>query len=595
MVLLHLRTDNTNNLVLAKFDSIYDDAYIQFSNINNSVYYAGLSKDSIKIYNPANSKDNGLLYNNNTLTVRNLNAQIIDNNNYSVFPNDFTTFDQYEFTEVDTNLAQPCYRCFDNDDTTAWISPNIYNPYTSEIRKDFEYRYNFQDSYGYWIKIKFPYNIIPIGFSVNSVTNIQDPVNFVVYVSANNTDWKKILIVNTLITSGEYYFINTDFYSYITIVVTKININPSQPTTYQSFKINSLKVFSRPIVHINSKIKICDNNIYNIKSLNTSNLLINNVSISSIDDLSSRLLSQAITTIKNDNTFYWFKNGSIGYFNTDSISKLALNKNTANAILDINGDITYTHRSITNRLIINNTTTTFQILSSYVYIGKVSFLNTAKQYFKIFIYLYEIDKFYFQTLTIHGYSFLSSSTGIFNSYWETEFDNTYVVQRINDIIYTIENEGTNKTIIKYYIKYNDVIDFTKSRSVSPSGRDFVNNVIYSDCINTSSSTEIQFIPSVSPEFFIDGYTFYNTILIKTVNFNKTGCFYKDFNASNLSIEMSVVGRNLIFKLVDSDNPDAEPTIIGTFNDEGLNSFKYEAYTDEVFAILSAATIIFARR
>lgn len=549
MVLLHLKTDNTNNLVLAKFDSIYDDAYIQFSNINNSIYYAGLSKNSIKIYNPNNAKDNGLFYNNNILSVRNIDTQIIDYNSYTVFPNDFTPFGEYEFTEVDTIGTNKCDRCFDNDDTTFWNSPSIYNPLTAFVRSDFASRYTFQDSVGYWIKIKFPYPIIPIGFSVNSVTNIQDPIHFDVYVSQNNINWIKILVVNVLITSGEYFFINnTNLYSYITIVITKINIDINQQNAYQSFKINSLKVFSRPIIHMNSKIKICDNNIYNVKSLNTSNLLINNVSITSINDLNTSLLTQAIDAIKNDNSFYWVKNGNIGYFNTASISKIALNSTTANALLDINGDIAYKHRSINNSLIITNKEP-FSYNSSYVYIGKISFLNITKQYFKIFLYLYEIEKFYFQTITIHGYTLISTSTGvfniIFNSYWETEFDNSYVVERITDIIYTIEYEGSTRTVIKYYIKYNDNIDFTKSRIISSSGRDYVNSIIYLDGLNTSTSTEIQFIPATNPETFA-GSTFYNAILIKTINFNKNGCVYRNFNTSNLIIKnQSVNPYNLL--------------------------------------------------
>jgi len=52
MVLLQLRTDNLNNLILAKFDSIYDRAFIQFSNINNVIYYAGLSNNFIILIIP---------------------------------------------------------------------------------------------------------------------------------------------------------------------------------------------------------------------------------------------------------------------------------------------------------------------------------------------------------------------------------------------------------------------------------------------------------------------------------------------------------------------------------------------------------------
>jgi len=38
MVLLHLKTDNALNTTLAKFDSLYQDSFIQYSNINNNIY-----------------------------------------------------------------------------------------------------------------------------------------------------------------------------------------------------------------------------------------------------------------------------------------------------------------------------------------------------------------------------------------------------------------------------------------------------------------------------------------------------------------------------------------------------------------------------
>ena len=84
------------------------------------------------------------------------------------------------------------------------MSANVYSPITGLSRTD-DNTYKFQESYGHWIKIKFPYAIIPIGFAVNSISNISDPVFFDVYVSNDNINWIKILVVNTIITSAEFY------------------------------------------------------------------------------------------------------------------------------------------------------------------------------------------------------------------------------------------------------------------------------------------------------------------------------------------------------------------------------------------------------
>ena len=39
MVLLHFRTDNSNNEIMAKFDSLYQGSYIQYSNIEGNIYF----------------------------------------------------------------------------------------------------------------------------------------------------------------------------------------------------------------------------------------------------------------------------------------------------------------------------------------------------------------------------------------------------------------------------------------------------------------------------------------------------------------------------------------------------------------------------
>ena len=94
------------------------------------------------------------------------------------------------------------------------MSANVYSPITGLSRTD-DNTYKFQESYGHWIKIKFPYAIIPIGFAVNSISNISDPVFFDVYVSNDNINWiliNEIVNTTTLPTlNNTFTFINNSF------------------------------------------------------------------------------------------------------------------------------------------------------------------------------------------------------------------------------------------------------------------------------------------------------------------------------------------------------------------------------------------------
>jgi len=536
MVLLHLRTDNIQNLILAKFDSIYDRAYIQFSNINNFIYYAGLSNNSIKIYNPNNIFDNGISYNSNILKVDCFDTQIIKNYNFTIFPNIYTLLDDYNFFEPTSISLFDFSRCFDLNFSSYWMSANIYSPISGLSRTD-DNSFKFQESFGHWVKIKFPYPIIPIGFSVNSISNFEDPLFFDVYVSNDNINWIKILVVNSIISSAEFFFRNnTTFYLYISIVITKININPNI-NSFQSFKIYELKIFSNPILNIDTKIKICNNNIYNLNSINTKTLLLNDIPINSQIDLNNYLVAQAIETFKSKYGIFWNNNNGIGFLDSNIVSRIAINSNYANSFLDINGDISFKHRSINNKIIINNFS--FNYPSSFIYIGKITFSNNTKNYFHLTIFLYELDKFYFQTINIYGYSFLSNN--LLNIYWDTSLDNSLFIQRITDIIYVYDTILTNKTSIKFFIKYNDLLDLTKSQTIN-SSRDFVFNHIFIDALNTSSSFDIEFFPPISNEVF-GNTNFFKANLINTIILNNNGSFYSNLAISNLILNNSSIKPN----------------------------------------------------
>jgi len=539
MVLLHLKTDNLDNLILAKFDSIYDRAYIQFSNINNFIYYAGLSNNSIKIYNPNNSRDNALNYSSNILKVDCIDTQIIKNYNQSVFPNYYTLLDEYSFTEPSTITLFDFSKCFDLDFSSYWMSANVYSPITGFARTD-NNTYKFQESYGHWIKIKFPYSIIPIGFSVNSISNIEDPVFFDVYVSNDNINWIKILVVNSIITSAEFYFRNnTTFYLYMTIVITRININLNI-NSFQSFKIYELKIFSSPLINLDTKIKICNNNIYNISSLNTKSLLINDVPITTQIDLNNIIAAQAFESLRSKYGIFWNNSNGIAVLDSNIVTKIAINSNFANSYLEVYGDIAYKHRSMNNKIIVNNST--FNYSSSYIYIGKITFNNNTKNYFNLSVYLYELDKYYFQTINIYGYSYVSDS--LFNAYWETSFDNTYTIQRIVDIVYVYDTILSNKISIKFYIKYNDLLDLTKTQVIS-STREFINNLIYIDALNTSSSSDIEFFPPIINEV-LGNINFFKANLLNSIVLNKNGSYSSNLASSNLILNNpSFISNNLL--------------------------------------------------
>jgi len=554
MVLLQLRTDNLSNTTLAKFDSIYDNAYIQFSNINNFLYLSGISNNSFKIYNPNYLNDEGLIYNSNVLNIRSLNTQIVKYNNYTTFPNEFTLIDKYVLSEPSAISQGDCSRCFDMNSSTFWISANIYSPtdglaLVADTNK-------FQSSYGHWIKIKFPYSIIPIGLYLSSLNNVGDPLNLDIYVSNDDINWTKILeIRNTNIGNDFFFTSNTNFYLYITIVITRIVINP-QLQAFQSFKIPDLRIYSQPIIHLDNNIKICKDNIYNVNSINTKQILLNNIPITSVGDINSLLITQAIDAFKSRYSLFWSNLGTTGYLDNSIVTKIAINSNVANAMLDINGDISYKQQSLNLKLSITNRGINLQ--SSYIYIGKITFNNNTKNYFKLSLILMELEKYYFQTINIYGYSLISvNSTGfqnVFNAYWDTSFDNTFGIQRIVDIVYVIDTILATKTSIKFYIKYNDLLNITLTQPLTALQQiEYINNMIYFDVLNTSSITDIEFIPRTTNEILGDTTVFFKANLINSIILNKNGSSFSNLSTSNLILNNSSFNSGNILMIDNNKN------------------------------------------
>ncbi len=533
MVLLHLRTDNTDNFILSKFDSLYDSSYIQFSNAYNNIYLQGLSNNSFKIVNINNINDNGLIYNNNTLNVKTLNSQFLSHNNYTVFPNDYTIINSYVITEPISISGNGAYNCFDLNSVSFWRSAPIYEFNTGRSLTTNPI-YKFQEDFGHWIKIKFPYQIIPVGFGVNSTSQLRDPASFAVYVSNDDVTWKRILIVEESNYRTNFYFAdNTDFYTYVAIVITKVNTETINEN-YQYFNIYELKVYSRPILNIDTKIKITNNNIYDIETINTKKLFLNNVPIGSVGDINNAAINAAIDAFKKEYSFFWKNTNNIGYFDSNIINKIAISKNAnANAILDVNGDITYINRSLNKYLTVSIGPTSLAYSSSYIYIGKIDIKSSVnKNYFKIKLVSFDLTKYYFQTIEIEGYVYINTNVSpaiTFKVYWNTAYDNSTTIQRITDVVYTIDIVVS--PIISFYVRYNPLLDITFSSQNSQS-REAFENVIYIDEVNTKYGGTVEFTPSSSATETILISNFFNATLVNSIVLNENTNTFNNIHINN---------------------------------------------------------------
>ena len=491
MVLLHLKTDNVDNIALAKFDTIYNQAYIQFSNLtNNQTLYAGLSNNNLKIYNTTYNDEEGLIYNNNLLSIHSINTKFIKNNNFTYFPNNYTSMGGYDITGHGYSAfpTEP-FKCFDMNDTTYWQSVSTYKPDGTAITENNNFK--FVDSFGDWVKIKFPYAIIPIGFTISSVGNIKDPSGFDVYASGDNINWVKLAVISNANYNSTFYFTaNTTFYLYVAIVITRI-IPDLALNTYQYFELKSLQILTKPIINFDTNIKISNNNIYNVETISAKKLILNDMPISSGTDINNALIATAIEAFKQQYSIYWQNSNSIGYPDSNVINKIAINKTTANATLDVNGDIIYTSRIANFKLEITTLNRSYN--SSYIFIGDIRIDDsTIKSYFKISLYSYDVTKYYFQTINIHGYTYIEGST-VFKAYWDTVYDTTSAIQRIVDVVYILDF-SVSKPLIKFFVKYNDLLDITYSQGLNPT-RDFFTNIIYIDQFHTTTTTNIKFLPT----------------------------------------------------------------------------------------------------
>ena len=581
MVLLNMMT-NSNSSTIANFESEYNETFINFQNNKPYIFSAGISDDSFKIYNKnylSYDIDYGLSYKNNTLSTRNINTLSLKNNSYTVFPNAYTDIRDYFIISQNTiGGNNQAYNCFTINTNTYWQSQSIYSltPTTNDthgtilLNRD---AFNFKNkgAYGEFIQIKFPYKVIPTGFSVNSVGNKYDPKKIAVFLSYDNIIWDSHF--NGNVSSGINTLKNNlldynNFYNYIAVVITQVtneNYSISEYDTY--FIINNLIIYTKPVLFLDNNIKITNDNIYNVKSINVQQLLINDSNISSIGDIANSAIQSSIDIIISKNSFYWKTSQKVGYkvgfYDTAVIDKMAIGLDDADAMLEIKKDIYYNNRilkkfiKIEVNTIRQSTDTLFN--SSYIEIGTISInLNTDKIYFELKLYSYDIDTYYFQTINIYGNIFITyDSTNdqykLNDIYWNTSFNDKYNLQRIVNIKYYYDNL---LKIIKFYAQYNEALNLTRVGVITP-----FKNLILFDEFHTDKTSTFNFpdltislleTNSVSISYLSEAILINKTILNKNATYTTSNIINNLF-ANNLTITNNTIAKQNVLMLDNNAN------------------------------------------
>jgi hypothetical protein len=577
MVLLNMMT-NSNSTIIANFESEYNETYINFQNNKSCIFAAGILDNSFKIYDKNNSYDYGLSYFNNTLSTRNINALSFKNNDYSVFPNAYTETFIYNINAIPgySGVNTPT-DCFTIDTNTYWESRLIYsltfnNPDTNGTVLTQKNIYNFNNlAYGEFITINFPYKVIPIGFTVNSIGKKHDPKKMVVFLSNDNINWVKqfegLLKAEINLFTNNYSEYN-NFYKYITFVITHVTNDDyniaTESTTY--FKINNLVVYTKSVLFLDNNIKITNDNIYNIKSINVEQLLINDSNISSIGDIANSAIQSSIDIIIKNNSFYWKTSKehidynnlkyNVAYYDTNVIKRIAIGGENddadAAAMVDIKKDICYNNKILKKFIKIElntifNTGVDITFTSSFIEIGNIKILSIDdKFYFELKLYSYDINTYYFQTINIYGNVYISPPiNGIYyinNIYWNTSFNNSLAIQRIINIKYYYDN---NNKIIKFYAEYNNDLNLIRSSSIPIIP---FKNLIFFDEFHTDKITTFDF-PDVTISLAVNVQTSFlsEAILTNKTILNKNATYTTSNIINNLFLDNLTFTNSTITK------------------------------------------------
>ena len=582
MVLLNMQT-NENSTIIANFESLYNETYIKFKNgyDGNITFAAGILDNTFKIYNinPIYS-DEGLIYKNNTLTVRNTNTQFISSGTDAIFPNSYTDINDY-YIDGSSNgfdVINGPIACFDLSEDTYWQSSDIYfknitNSFFSTISSPndlIKYKFPNKTLFGDLIIIRLPYSVIPIGFSINSIGKTHDPSRLTILMSkiiySIDEDFKnKIYDTTTVWVEKSFTTIQQginsfngeqNFYNTLIFIITAVNLSDLPVGTgYSHFIIKSLKIYTEPILTIDNNIKITNNNVFGIKDLTVDKLFIQGIQLGNIDALTQIAINTAIGELSLQFSFFWkvldINGTKISYNDQSLVKKIALGytiDQTVDAILDITGDICYDNKLIKKYISVINTSQTTGYSSDFILIGTLTNLETVTlsipqyntSYFNLKLYSYDIGLYYFQTINIYGYTYVNKTItdDIPLIYWNTTYDykgNTF--QRITDIKYIYSSIGKS---ITFYAVFNNNLNITKF-STERNENQYFNNIIYAEEIQTKYNNSLIFtFPSTTSSYVSSSQgslvLLKNAKLISYTNLNTNINYTSNNDIKNLSCE-----------------------------------------------------------
>jgi hypothetical protein len=507
---------------VATIGSVSDKSLINFyTNLNANNYFTmGMSNSSF-IIRDKNDKKGGLYYNNDTLQINDINLYNtkLDNITYNTkqitYPNSNVSISSYIFSTSGSVGANFSSNIFDLNTNSYWRSENIFNatgnlnyalnlPRFTNIHIETDSTDSFLD--GCWVSVSLPMSIIPVRYRVQAINYYLQfaPTHFILlgydYVLQK---WRKI-------NETSYFNWNTDNYeTYIDIDVNKqflydkftLLINQVNGGLYA--QIGSLEIFAKPIISINNSIRISDNNIYGINTINANELRLSSNSITSFQGMIDYISAGAIITVSSNLTLNW--SNLPGSLDTFAFKNVGINTAKPSTALNVKGGLSYTSKYIENSISLyphgelnigGDIIPLNKYSSSYIKIGELSYTNN--EYFNFDIYCIEIPVNstdypyvnYSQKLNVYGVC----NPNINKIYYTNEVNRTYLpldsttltkLDRITNVTY---NYIGNK--LEFHIKYNDLLNITSV--ISPK---HFSNVIYLDFTNTRGNLNNNFIVS----------------------------------------------------------------------------------------------------
>lgn len=541
MVLLDLIS--SNEALIAKFRSLTNETKLNIIDNKNNIYSISVNSNSFNIYNN-NDKYGGINYSNDTINVNSISCANITNNTPLIFPNKNIPLSTYYFQSSDNYTGNNNYNVFDLNPTTFWKSDSVYNldgTFNLAFSGYLSYNFNNLNIYGAWIQFILPYSVCinKLYISLSKITNDASTITLIGLNTLTNK-WDYLLNNYTILNNNNFININNiNLYSNITLIINK--------TAGGVFVIiNDVAFYSSSLFYINNKIKISDNNIYDINTLKINEIILNGSSLKSFSDIPITVSSNALLAItSNLNTIWNTSDSTTGY----TLNKIAINKSNATTTLDINGNINYNYRILQNYIIINTTLTNIYN-NSYIKVG--TFYFNSSEYFELNLYIYDYNpnitstNYYSQSIKVYGIANINSKI-----YYDIKSDNTNSIVRITNVFYYYISNNA----IEFYVKYNDDLDITNTNPYITTT--LFSNIVYVDFLTTYYKNNVFVIPNNIQYPLIESYLLsaikntektsnitkiYNTLYADNINF--TNLYFSSNNYTPNTILYSDVFGNI---------------------------------------------------